>query len=84
MVYKEDRVKNFIWHAKTVYNLGFDPVRVLIWEGLYQDKTKLAFWWDLLEIIQERERLLKQRIKERIYHRYIENKLWPNYKTNDS
>lgn len=84
LYYRTQKKNMFLWHAKTIYNLWFCPIRVLAWEWLYQEKTKLAFWWELMEMIQEREKILEQSAKERRFIRREEKFLSSNNDKNDS
>lgn len=60
MFYKTKRKNIFLWHAKTIFHMWFCPVRVLIWEGYIQPKTKSILGWDLVEHILSMEMKLKQ------------------------
>jgi hypothetical protein len=59
LYYKTQRKNIFIWHAKTIHKMWFCPVRILIWEWLYQHNTALLLWKDTLKNIERKESNLK-------------------------
>lgn len=67
LYYKTQKKNIFIWHAKTIYNLWFCPVRVLIWEWYIQDKTKILLWAETISDLHNIERDLRQRAKDDKY-----------------
>ena len=69
LYYKTQKKNIFIWHAKTIYNLWFCPVRVLIWEWYIQEKTKMLLWAETIADLHNKERDLKQRARDEKYFR---------------
>lgn len=67
--YKTWRLNNFIWSARTIYNLWFCPVRVLIWEWYILDKTRLTLWVGTIEEMIKKEHDLKVQARENYYIR---------------
>lgn len=63
LYYKTQRVNIFLGHAKTIYNMWFCPVRVLITEWYIQELTKRALWVQNIEKLIAKEK----RIKEQAY-----------------
>lgn len=59
LYYKTQRKEIFLWHARSIYNMWFCPVRVLIAEGYITDQTKKILGYDSLEEIIFREKRLK-------------------------
>jgi hypothetical protein len=76
--YKTWRLKNFIWSSRTIYNLWFCPVRILIWEWYIKDKTKIALWIDKIEDLINKEREVKIRTRENYYIRNNINEILSN------
>jgi len=76
--YKVYRRNLLVWHAKTVYNLGFCPVRVLIDEWYLQDKTKRILGEDLVEHLWLMESKLKSIVRENRYRRHKTKNLLVN------
>jgi hypothetical protein len=70
----------FIWHAKTIHNLWYCPVRVLIWESLIWEETKIY----LGEYEVENIRMLECEIKRENYFKKqkIIDRQSANYKKN--
>lgn len=60
LYYKTQRKNVFLWHAKTVYNLWFCPIRVLILEWLIQENTKKVLWIQNVTEILEKEKIIKE------------------------
>ncbi len=61
LYYKTQRVNIFLWHARTIYNLWFCPVRVLITEWYIQELTKRALWFEKIEkLIKKEKRIIEQ------------------------
>lgn len=58
--YKHFKANIFLWHAKTVFNFGYCPIRLLIWEWLIQHRTSLALWIDTIDKIIEEENRVKR------------------------
>lgn len=69
LYYKNYKKWIFLWHAKTIYNMWFCPVRVLIWEWYIQDKTKYLLWADNIADLHNKEIELKQKLKDYKYFR---------------
>lgn len=69
LYYKNYKKSMFLGYAKTIYNLWFCPVRVLIWEWYIQDKTKLILWVDNIEDIHNKERKVRAQARENNYIR---------------
>ena len=63
LFYRDKRKKIFIWHAKSVYDLWFCPIRVLLWEWLIQNDTLKFLDKDVAERIWEIEIEIKQNAK---------------------
>lgn len=80
-IYKNQRKAIFIWHAKSIYEMWYCPVRVLIWEWLILDDTKKFLDNDIVEIIWEIEIRLKN--KELHKRNEIQNRKSSNYKKYD-
>jgi len=59
LFYKNFRKSVFIWHAKSIYEMWFCPVKILIWEQLIQPTTKKLLFEDIVDSIEENERRLK-------------------------
>ncbi len=59
--YKNFKKNIFLWHAKTIYNLWFCPVRVLIWEWYINDKTKISLWIEKIEDFINKEKNAKNK-----------------------
>ncbi len=59
-LYRQQRRKIFVWHAKSIYELWYCPVRVLIWEWLLLDDTKKFLDRDIAERISEIETEFKR------------------------
>lgn len=79
-IYRDNRNRIFIGHAKTIYEMWYCPVRILIWESLLLDDTKKFLDADIVERISEIEIELKrdeyfrrQRISERKSANYKKN-----------
>ena len=62
--YKDKRRNIFIWHWKTIYEMGFCPVRLLINEWLIQEKTKIILWVGSIENVIDKERIAKEIARE--------------------
>ena len=60
LYYKTQRKAMFLWHAKTIFNMWFCPVRVLILEWLIKEKTLLALWMDKIQDIYKKEKDLAE------------------------
>jgi len=69
LFYKTKRKSIFIWHARTIFNMWFCPVRVLIWEWYIQPKTEKILWWDLISNILKKEIKLKRQAILNSYRR---------------
>lgn len=69
LYYKNYRKSVFIWHAKTIYEMWFCPVKILIWKQLIQDSTKKILWEEIIDKLESIERRIKSdalySIKER-------------------
>lgn len=79
--YRNQRRKIFVWHAKSVYEMWYCPVRVLLWEWLIKDDTKKFLDVDIVDRIAEIETILK---REEFYKRQkIQERRSSNYKKND-
>ncbi len=72
LYYKNFRKNMFIWHARTIYNMWFCPVRVLIWEWYIQDKTKIILWAENIEDIYDKERIAIQNAK---YEKFLKENI---------
>lgn len=75
-LYKQQRRAVFVWHARTIYELWYCPVRVLIWESLLLEDTKKFLDVDIIERMWEIERAIKREIfmkKEQIIARQSSN-----------
>lgn len=67
-LYKQKRRQIFVWHAKSIYELWYCPVRVLIWEGLLLNDTKKFLDNDVVEILAN----IETEIKRDNFHRWEE------------
>lgn len=72
LVYKLWKRKLFLGHMKTIFNLWFCPVRIAIVEWLIQPKTQRMLWWDLIELLREKEVELKNQARENDYQRKVQ------------
>lgn len=72
LVYKLWKRKLCLGHMKTIYNLWFCPVRMAIVEWLIQPKTQRMLWWDLIELLREKEVELKNQARENAYKRKVQ------------
>lgn len=79
LFYKTWRLNHFIWSARTIYNLWFCPVRVLIWEWYILDKTKLALSVEKIEDMINKEKNLKVKARENYYFRNNISEILDNY-----
>lgn len=59
LYYKNFKKKVFIWHAKTIYNMWFCPVKILIWEQLIQPRTKKVLWEEIVDRLYDIEIKIK-------------------------
>lgn len=69
LYYKNYRKLIFIGHAKTIYNMWFCPVRVLIWEWYIQDKTKFLLWAENIADLHNLEKEARNKAKDDKYFR---------------
>ena len=69
LFYRNQRKNIFIGHAKSIYNFWFCPVRILIAEWYIQDKTKLILGVDTIRDLEEKEKKVKDGVKEAQYIR---------------
>lgn len=76
LFYKHQRRNLFLGHAKTIYNLWFCPVRVLILEWYIQDKTKMVLWVDKVGSLLDLERIVKDDMYIRKNFASIMNELY--------
>ena len=83
LLYKTKRRWIFIWHARGIFNLWFCPVRTLIAEWLILPKTERILWWDLVQLLQEKEIELKNQARMNDYERKKEKRLIANFVPND-
>lgn len=67
--YRNQRKNIFIGHAKSIYNFGFCPVRILLAEGYIQEKTKRMIGVDITEIITDVEKRVVENAKEQVRRR---------------
>jgi hypothetical protein len=58
-IYRDKRNKIFLWHAKSIFEMWYCPVRMLLWAELIQDDTKKFLDKDIVERIWEIERHIK-------------------------
>ncbi len=75
-IYRDKRNKVFIWHAKSIFEMWYCPVRILLWEQLIQDSTKKFLDKDVVERIWEIEIDIKRREhfkRQEIYERRLSN-----------
>ena len=79
-IYKQQRKAIFVWHAKSIYELWYCPVRILIWEGLLLDDTKKYLDCDVVDRIWEIERSIKLENSKKWAK--ITNRKIANYKKN--
>lgn len=80
--YKIQRKNVFLWHARTIYDMGFCPVRVLIGAWYIQEKTKLILWIQNVSEIIKKEKQLRNEILIRKIQREDFNNLvssFPEY-----
>ncbi len=80
-IYKNQRKAVFVWHAKSIYNMWYCPVRILIWEWLILEDTKKFLDRDIVEIIWEIEIKLKN--KQLLKKIEIQKRRESNYKKYD-
>ncbi len=59
LYYKNFRKSVFIGHAKTIFEMWFCPVKILIWEQLIQSRTKKALWEEIVDRLYEIEIRIK-------------------------
>lgn len=76
--YKTQRKQIFLWHAKTIYNLWFCPVRILIWAWYIQPKTTIiigSFAIDRMTYMEERikEEFFLAKQKRRDFQNLLDN-----------
>lgn len=64
LYYRTQRKNIFLWHAKTIYNMWFCPVRVLLAEWYIKELTKQALWVEKIEALIKREKNIIERAKE--------------------
>jgi len=83
LYYKTQRKNIFIWHARTIFNMWFCPIRVLIWEWYIQPKTERMLWSDLIQLMLEKEIKLKEQARFNLYKRKDFENLTSNYSEND-
>jgi len=50
--------KTFIWYARKIKEMWVCPVRLLIWQGMYLEETRIIFWEELFDGIAYQERIL--------------------------
>lgn len=67
--YKNFKRTVFLWHAKTIHNLWYCPVRVLLSEWYFTHKTQMVLWFDGMEDLMNREKKLKKSSKDSKYIR---------------
>lgn len=79
LYYKIFRKKIFIWHARTIYDMWFCPIRILIWEWLISPKTEELLWSYLIQLIREKEIKLKEQARSNAYKRKDIEDLSSNY-----
>mgnify|MGYP006410454705 FL=1 len=79
-VYRDQRRKIFIWHAKSIFEMWYCPVRILLWESLIQEDTKKFLDRDIVEIIWELEITLKR--EEQTKRNRISDRRFANLKKN--
>lgn len=75
--YRDRRKRVYLWHARSIYELWYCPVRILLAEWLIQDDTRKFLDYDIVQILWEIESKLKREDyerRERIIKRRIANK----------
>ena len=77
--YEIKRYKNFVWYAKNLLELGFCPVRILIWEEIIKERTKKILWYENIHKILESESKLKRELTEERYFRKDFSKILAKY-----
>jgi hypothetical protein len=64
LYYRTQRKNLFVWHAKTIFNMWFCPIRVLISEWLIQENTIKLIWIRNFEELLQRELKIRREEKE--------------------
>lgn len=64
LYYRTQKKNIFLGHAKTIYNLWFCPVRVLVAEWYIKELTKQALWVEKIEALIKKEKRIIDRVKE--------------------
>ncbi len=75
-IYRDKRNKVFIWHARSIFEMWYCPVRILLWEQLIQDSTKKFLDKDIVERLWELEIEIKREQhfkRQEIYERRLAN-----------
>lgn len=54
--YKTEKKGMFLWYAKTIFNLWFCPVRVLILAWFVKEKTLMSLWLEKVQDIYKKEK----------------------------
>jgi hypothetical protein len=79
LVYKTKKEERFISSAKTIFNLWFCPIRVLLCEWYIKEKTRLALWIEKIEDLINKEKKLIDRAFEDRYFRENTEKVLSNF-----
>ena len=79
LYYKTQRKNIFIWHARTIFNMWFCPVRILIWEWYISDKTRISLWVETIHDIIHKEIEAKNKARHNMYVRKDFENLISNY-----
>jgi len=59
LYYKKQRKNIFLWHDRTIYNMWFCPVRILLAEWYITQKIKQALWYIRVEnLINQEKRIM--------------------------
>lgn len=66
---------HFLAYAKKIYKLWACPVRILIWDWILQDKTKILLWRDIIEHLMSLELQLRRKIKSEKRRRQYDKKI---------
>lgn len=75
--YKHFKRNIFKWHSKTIYELWYCPIRILILEWLIQKETINLLWENIIENIENLEFNVKHKAETDFYNRnslYLNNK----------
>lgn len=79
LFYKTWRLNYFLWCSKTIYELWFCPVRVLIENWYIQDKTKISLWIENINDVIHKEIKAKNRARDNKYFRNNIEEILSNY-----